>query len=66
MNRTRKCPICGGAVAPTAENRAHPFCSDRCRLLDLGKWLDEGYVIAEPLGDRPEGRVPVDEDDDER
>lgn len=24
-----------------------PFCSDRCRLIDLGRWLDEGYALPE-------------------
>jgi endogenous inhibitor of DNA gyrase (YacG/DUF329 family) len=36
-----KCAICG---KPQAE--AHrPFCSKRCRQIDLGKWLGEGYAI---------------------
>jgi uncharacterized protein len=35
-----------------------PFCSERCRLLDLGRWLDEEYrVPAEPISDDPEGDV---------
>jgi hypothetical protein len=41
----RTCPICGKPVPPHAQNRAFPFCSDRCRLLDLGKWLGEEYRI---------------------
>ena len=28
-----------------------PFCSDRCRLIDLGKWASEEYVISTPLKD---------------
>jgi endogenous inhibitor of DNA gyrase (YacG/DUF329 family) len=28
-----------------------PFCSDRCRLIDLGKWASGGYVISRPLND---------------
>ena len=28
-----------------------PFCSDRCRLIDLGKWASGGYVISSPLND---------------
>jgi len=43
-----KCPICGKEndffVPPTG-----PFCSDRCKLLDLGKWFNEDYRISEPL-----------------
>jgi endogenous inhibitor of DNA gyrase (YacG/DUF329 family) len=37
-----RCPICERAFDPAAST-AMPFCSDRCRLADLGRWLDEGY-----------------------
>ncbi len=47
------CPICNRPVAPRQENRAFPFCSARCRQVDLGKWLNEDY------------RVPVTDDSDE-
>jgi endogenous inhibitor of DNA gyrase (YacG/DUF329 family) len=40
------CPICKAQAAPRAENRAFPFCSLRCRQVDLGKWLDEEYRVA--------------------
>lgn len=63
----RTCPICGKPVAPRAENRAFPFCSDRCRLVDLGKWLGEAYRIPGPrLGDGGEPASPPDrgEEDD--
>jgi len=50
--RTLDCPICGRAAAPRPGNRAWPFCSDRCRLVDLGKWLGEEYRVAgERAGD---------------
>ena len=42
------CPICG----KPAEFDASPigfFCSARCKLIDLGKWLGEDYRISEPL-----------------
>lgn len=58
------CPICRKAVAPRAGNRAFPFCSDRCRLLDLGQWLGEGYrVPGERAGDGAAG--PARPEDDE-
>ncbi len=38
-----KCPICQKAVTWTDKNRFRPFCSERCRLIDLGQWLDESY-----------------------
>ena len=38
---TRRCPICG---KPTAE-ATRPFCSPRCRDVDLNRWLSGGYVV---------------------
>lgn len=40
------CPQCGKAVAWNSEARFKPFCSERCRLIDLGAWLDERHRIA--------------------
>jgi endogenous inhibitor of DNA gyrase (YacG/DUF329 family) len=34
-----------------------PFCSDRCRLIDLGKWASGAYVISSPLTDTSEDEV---------
>ncbi len=48
-------------MPPRAENPAFPFCSGRCRLLDLGKWLGEDYRIPGPRagdGMEPEERPP--------
>lgn len=42
------CPICEGEVAPLKENKAFPFCSQRCKMEDLGKWLDGAYSVAGP------------------
>ncbi|MCK4873948.1 MAG: tRNA (adenosine(37)-N6)-threonylcarbamoyltransferase complex ATPase subunit type 1 TsaE [Phycisphaerales bacterium] len=48
-----RCPICGQAVA--GEERTNPFCSERCRMIDLGRWLDERYVVSrEPARDADE------------
>ena len=46
-----KCPICDRDVAARETNKAWPFCSERCRLADLGKWLGEEYRI--PEEDKP-------------
>jgi endogenous inhibitor of DNA gyrase (YacG/DUF329 family) len=43
---TVKCPICRKDV--TRENPEFPFCSERCRILDLGNWASEKYVISTP------------------
>ncbi len=42
-----KCPICKKEVA--FGDPFMPFCSERCRLIDLGNWIDEKYVIATPI-----------------
>jgi endogenous inhibitor of DNA gyrase (YacG/DUF329 family) len=51
-----KCPVCDAHVdlekTPTV-----PFCSDRCRLIDLGRWLDEAYAV-------PDTKRPASNDDE--
>lgn len=47
-----RCPICEKAVAPRAQNKSFPFCSGRCRAIDLSKWLSDDYVIAGGVSDR--------------
>jgi len=47
------CPQCGRNVLWDAANRYRPFCSERCRLIDLGAWVNENY------------RVPVQNDKDD-
>ncbi len=39
------CPICKKQVRPRRDNEACPFCSPRCKQVDLGKWLNEDYRI---------------------
>ncbi len=39
-----RCRICRKAVKP--EDKEFPFCSERCRLIDLGAWADERYRIS--------------------
>jgi len=45
-----KCPTCKKAIVKSTDPD-FPFCSDRCRVIDLGKWASGGYVISEPLQD---------------
>ncbi|HBC58538.1 MAG TPA: DNA gyrase inhibitor YacG [Gammaproteobacteria bacterium] len=43
------CPRCRQSV-PWNEHSTHrPFCSEKCKLIDLGKWADEDNRISEPL-----------------
>jgi endogenous inhibitor of DNA gyrase (YacG/DUF329 family) len=44
------CPICK-APTDSAVHAEFPFCSERCRLLDLGNWAAERYVVREPVFD---------------
>jgi len=47
------CPTCGKPVAWTGASAWRPFCSKRCKMIDLGAWATERY------------RVPVSEDPDQ-
>ncbi len=42
-----RCRICGKPVDPDA--KTFPFCSDRCRTMDLAKWADGSYTISRPI-----------------
>jgi len=44
-----RCPTCKTIVLRDAEH--FPFCSDRCRLIDLGKWASGAYRISSPVMD---------------
>ena len=47
--RSLRCPTCRALVL--AGSKEFPFCSERCRLIDLGKWASGGYVISTPITD---------------
>lgn len=60
------CPTCKKEVK--AGDTDFPFCSDRCRLIDLGKWASGAYVIQSPVTDAEEllqERPPEDRDTDD-
>jgi endogenous inhibitor of DNA gyrase (YacG/DUF329 family) len=59
-----QCPICQKAVKSTDAD--FPFCSERCRTIDLGKWASGGYVISSPVTDADEGIQDRNLDDPER
>ena len=54
-----RCPTCKTIVLRTDEH--FPFCSDRCRLIDLGKWASGGYRISSPIMD-PELLEEIEQD----
>ncbi|GBE32937.1 DNA gyrase inhibitor YacG [bacterium BMS3Bbin05] len=39
-----KCPVCHKSTR-WKDNKWRPFCSERCKLIDLGEWATEGYLI---------------------
>lgn len=41
-----KCPTCQTPVIWNEESKYRPFCSQRCRLIDLGEWAQEKYTVA--------------------
>jgi endogenous inhibitor of DNA gyrase (YacG/DUF329 family) len=57
-----RCPICKKATKATDAD--FPFCSDRCRLIDLGKWASGAYVISSPVNDA-EQAIPDNVHDEE-
>ena len=66
-----RCPCCRGELE--GRPRTFPFCSKRCRDVDLGRWFEGGYVISRPAGleesdfELPEARsiVPDEESDED-
>ncbi|PZW44849.1 hypothetical protein C8P66_11315 [Humitalea rosea] len=46
----KPCPICRRPMVEAFR----PFCSDRCRQVDLGRWLTEAYVVPGPAVEEPE------------
>jgi endogenous inhibitor of DNA gyrase (YacG/DUF329 family) len=64
-----KCPTCKKpfAVARLDELPSFPFCTDRCKLIDLGRWIDGAYAIpaAEPPPPTPEAGAGGAADDEE-
>ncbi|MBO7081948.1 MAG: DNA gyrase inhibitor YacG [Neisseriaceae bacterium] len=47
VNMQVKCPTCGKLIEWQPENRFRPFCSERCKMRDLGAWAEEKYAITE-------------------
>jgi len=45
------CPTCSKPTQKNGDNPSAPFRSDRCKAVDLGKWLNEEYVIHDPIMD---------------
>jgi endogenous inhibitor of DNA gyrase (YacG/DUF329 family) len=57
--KTVSCPACSAAVQWSASSPFRPFCSERCKLMDLGAWATEKYRIAKPHDQAEEGAPPT-------
>ena len=59
------CPVCARRVLWTEASRWRPFCSERCKLIDLGDWASERHVIGggDIVSDEGVGSPPNDADD---
>jgi uncharacterized protein len=53
-----KCPTCGRPIEWSAASPYRPFCSERCKLIDLGAWLAEQRAIAGDSPAAPEEELP--------
>lgn len=59
--RKVRCPQCGGESVWRADNPYRPFCSERCKLIDLGAWASEAYRVPEQeASDLPSDSPAVD------
>jgi len=58
--RIVNCPQCGNPVEWRPENAYRPFCSQRCKLIDLGAWASEDYRV--PTSPPDSGDNPANDD----
>ena len=56
-----KCPICNKETEYTG-NPYRPFCSKRCKMIDLGKWATEQYHV--PVIEKPDDAENLEDDQD--
>ena len=62
--RIVKCPQCKADVPWTPESKWRPFCSERCKMIDLGAWASERYrVETHEVPEGGEGRSDVSDDE---
>jgi uncharacterized protein len=59
--RLVRCPACGGDSVYAPDNPFRPFCSQRCKNLDLGAWASESFRVAgdNPPDDAPDPDAPL-------
>jgi len=62
MTANLRCPTCGKPLQWTGAFPYRPFCCERCRLIDLGKWADESHRIPGPEVPPDAASAPLRED----
>ena len=55
-----KCPTCGQPVTWIEASKFRPFCSERCKMIDLGAWASDRYVVPGGLAEQAEETPPAD------
>jgi endogenous inhibitor of DNA gyrase (YacG/DUF329 family) len=63
--KTVPCPRCGAQAPYAPENPWRPFCSERCRVIDLGNWATEAYRVPVPA-DAKDDALPGEPEPGER
>ena len=60
-SRLVRCPACGGDSVYAPDNPFRPFCSQRCKNLDLGAWASENFRVTSdtPPEDAPDPDTPL-------
>ena len=59
--RILPCPRCGAPAPFGPQNQWRPFCSERCRMIDLGQWASESYRV--PVAEDQQGPPDAADDD---
>ena len=62
-----KCPICSKSfeIEKLGELPSFPFCTDRCRMLDLGRWIDGAYALPDPTQSGTKSADAVEDEDED-
>jgi len=58
------CPTCSKKVEWSEANKYRPFCSERCKMIDLGAWATERYRV--PVTETDDSEIPAEDLEDNR
>ena len=66
MNKIKiACPHCGKKNIYRVDNPYRPFCSERCKMIDFGKWADESHKIPGPSAISNDEEISSDDEDEQ-